>query len=229
MHPQLLNDRGSKRPFDVSFRHVCANGHTMGNKAWPNSLENQIVTKLNTLSHQLVAALFQKSLPAKLAHRPAGRTLVNSHSTKDSAQVTAPGAIISMIAAVSSRPNKQNRSARSPMPLPIALARHPSCEPVHVRCVPIRRTPSATARPGNEIEGGQTGYCTGHSGPLSGSRRGSSRCLPPGLAWWSSPSLKTASTSCIPEPITEIGVLAAAAVLFGSRSLEFQQLLQFEA
>jgi hypothetical protein len=29
--------------------------------------------------------------------------------------------------------------------------------------------------------------------------------------------------------ITEIGVLAAAAVLFGSRSLEFQQLLQFEA
>jgi hypothetical protein len=63
MHPQLLNDRGSKRPFDVSFRHVCANGHTMGNKAWPNSLENQIVTKLNTLSHQLVAALFQKSLP----------------------------------------------------------------------------------------------------------------------------------------------------------------------
>jgi hypothetical protein len=147
MHPQLLNDRGSKRPFDVSFRHVCANGHTMGNKAWPNSLENQIVTKLNTLSHQLVAALFQKSLPAKLAHRPAGRTLVNSHSMKDSAQVTAPGAIISMITAVSTRPNKQKRTTCSCMPLPIALPPHPLCEPAHMRCVPMRRAPS-TARQG---------------------------------------------------------------------------------
>jgi hypothetical protein len=32
------------------------------------------------------------------------------HSMRDSAQVTAPGAIIRMIAAMSSRPNKQNRS-----------------------------------------------------------------------------------------------------------------------
>jgi hypothetical protein len=32
------------------------------------------------------------------------------HSMRDSAQVTCPGAIIRMIAAVSSRPIKQNRS-----------------------------------------------------------------------------------------------------------------------
>ena len=34
---------------------------------------------------------------------------------KDSAHVTDPGAIINMIAAVSSKPTKQNKSTRSPM------------------------------------------------------------------------------------------------------------------
>jgi hypothetical protein len=37
------------------------------------------------------------------------------HSMRDSAQVTAPGAIINMIATATARPNKQNRIARSPM------------------------------------------------------------------------------------------------------------------
>jgi hypothetical protein len=45
-----------------------------------------------------------------------------NHSMRDSAQVTAPGAIISMITAVSSRPNKQNRSTCSRISLSIALA-----------------------------------------------------------------------------------------------------------
>jgi hypothetical protein len=33
-----------------------------------------------------------------------------------------------VITAVSSKPNKQNRLARPPMPLPKALPPHPSCE-----------------------------------------------------------------------------------------------------
>jgi hypothetical protein len=53
------------------------------------------------------------------------------HPIKDSAQVTDPGAIISTIAAVSSRPNKQNRSTCSRMPMPIAACAGLSCEPVH--------------------------------------------------------------------------------------------------
>jgi hypothetical protein len=53
------------------------------------------------------------------------------HPIKDSAQVTDPGAIISTIAAVSSRPIKQNRSTCSRMPMPIAACAGLSCEPVH--------------------------------------------------------------------------------------------------
>jgi hypothetical protein len=52
---------------------------------------------------------------------------------KDSAQVTAPGAIISMIAAVSTRPNKQNRSTCSRISPSIALALQLLCEPAHAR------------------------------------------------------------------------------------------------
>jgi hypothetical protein len=55
------------------------------------------------------------------------------YSTRDIAQVTAPGATASMIAAVSTRPNKQNRSARSSMRLLIAFASRPLCEQVHSR------------------------------------------------------------------------------------------------
>jgi len=49
------------------------------------------------------------------------------YSTRDIAQVTAPGATASMIAAVSTRPNKQNRSARSSMRLLYPL--------LHAHCV----------------------------------------------------------------------------------------------
>src|SRR5262249_45475321 len=45
--------------------------------------------------------------------------------TRDIAQVTALGATASKIATVSSRPNKQNRSARSSMPLLIPLGPRP--------------------------------------------------------------------------------------------------------
>jgi hypothetical protein len=72
-----------------------------------------------------------------------GCLLLVNHSMRDSAQVTAPGAIISMITAVSTRPNKQKRTTCSRMPLPIALPPHPLCEPAHMRCLPMRRTPSA--------------------------------------------------------------------------------------
>jgi hypothetical protein len=41
------------------------------------------------------------------------------HSMRDSAQVTAPGAVTSMIVAVSTRPNRQNRSTRSRMSVPL--------------------------------------------------------------------------------------------------------------
>jgi hypothetical protein len=60
---------------------------------------------------------------------------------KESAQVTAPGAITSMIAAVSTRPNKPNRSTCSRIWLSIALAPQLSCEPAHV-CwfLEVRRT-----------------------------------------------------------------------------------------
>src|SRR6516225_2125088 len=43
-----------------------------------------------------------------------------AHSMKASAQVTAPGAITSMIVAVSTRPNGQNRSIRSRMSVPLS-------------------------------------------------------------------------------------------------------------
>jgi hypothetical protein len=41
------------------------------------------------------------------------------HSMRASAQVTAPGAITSRIAAVSTRPNRQNRSTCSRMSVPL--------------------------------------------------------------------------------------------------------------
>jgi hypothetical protein len=42
-----------------------------------------------------------------------------AHSMRDSAQVTAPGAVTSMIVAVSTRPNRQNRSPCSRMSVPL--------------------------------------------------------------------------------------------------------------
>jgi len=61
-------------------------------------------------------------------------------SMRDSAQVTSSGAINSMIAAMSTRPNRQNRSTCSRISVPIALTPPPPCEPVHIRCAPMRRT-----------------------------------------------------------------------------------------
>ena len=60
-------------------------------------------------------------------------------SMRDSAQVTSSGAINSMIATMSTRPNRQNRSS-SRISVPIALTPPPPCELVHMRCAPMRRT-----------------------------------------------------------------------------------------
>ena len=73
-----------------------------------------------------------------IAGRRKGRG--SAHSTRDSAQVTASGAVTSVIVAVSTRPNRQNRSTCSRMSAPIALMPPPPCEPVHMRCAPMRRT-----------------------------------------------------------------------------------------
>jgi len=64
-------------------------------------------------------------------------------SMRDSAQVISPGAINSMIAVMSTRPTRpkrQNRSTCSRISVPIALTPPPQCEPVHMRCAPMRRT-----------------------------------------------------------------------------------------
>src|SRR5262249_25122533 len=68
-------------------------------------------------------------------------------SMRDSAQVTSSGAINSMIAAMSTRPNRQNRSTCSRISVPIALTPPPPCEPVHIRCAPMRRTSRPRALP----------------------------------------------------------------------------------
>ena len=47
------------------------------------------------------------------------RALASAQSKTDSAQVTAPGAMANMIAAVSTRPNRQNRSTWSRMSVPL--------------------------------------------------------------------------------------------------------------
>ena len=65
---------------------------------------------------------------------------ISGHSMSDSAQVTSPGAINSMIAAMSTRPARQKRRTCSRMSVPIALTPPPPCEPVHMRCAPMRRT-----------------------------------------------------------------------------------------
>ena len=51
--------------------------------------------------------------------RPAGGGRREAHSMRDSAHVTAPGAVTSMSVAVSTRPNRQNRSTRSRMSAPL--------------------------------------------------------------------------------------------------------------
>ena len=79
----------------------------------------------------------------------------SGHSMSDSAQVTSPGAINSMIAAMSTRSNRQNRSTLSRMSVSIALTPPPPCEPVHMRCAPIRRIRSHCAA--NPISPGQAG------------------------------------------------------------------------
>jgi hypothetical protein len=45
-----------------------------------------------------------------------------------------------MIAAMSTRPVRHNRRTCSRMSVPIALTPPPPCEPVHMRCAPMRRT-----------------------------------------------------------------------------------------
>jgi len=75
-------------------------------------------------------------------------------SMRDSAQVTSSGAINSMIATMSTRPNRQNRSS-SRISVPIALTPPPPCELVHMRCAPMRRTRAHCAA--NPISPGHAG------------------------------------------------------------------------
>src|SRR5262249_56946217 len=101
------------------------------------------------------------SLKQKFCVRRLGRDRLH-HSTKDIAQVTALGATASRIATVSTRPNKQNRSARSSMPLPVRLAPRPTWHCLYpsrrARCMnqfterrrPCRR-PSSRSRIGEEF------------------------------------------------------------------------------
>src|SRR5262249_13535327 len=57
----------------------------------------------------------------------------------DSAQVTSPGAINSMIAAISSRPTRENRNTLSRMLVLISAYATPAVyETVHMRCAPMR-------------------------------------------------------------------------------------------
>ena len=79
----------------------------------------------------------------------------SGHSMSDSAQVTSPGAINSMIATMSTRPNRQNKSTCSRISVPVALAPPPPCEPVHMRGALMRRTRAHCAA--NPISPGQTG------------------------------------------------------------------------
>jgi hypothetical protein len=60
-----------------------------------------------------------------------------------------------MIATMSTRPNRQNRSTSSRISVPIALTLPPPCELVHMRCAPMRRTRAHCAA--NPISGGQAG------------------------------------------------------------------------
>src|SRR6516165_9178057 len=67
-------------------------------------------------------------------NRPSARQIIagrrkgpgSAHSTRDSAQVTASAAVTGMIVAVSTRPNRQNRSTCSRMSAPIALTPPPA-------------------------------------------------------------------------------------------------------
>jgi hypothetical protein len=54
-----------------------------------------------------------------------------------------------MIAAMSTRPNRQNRSTCSRMSVLIALTPPCLCEPVHMRCAPMRshRAPTSLTKP----------------------------------------------------------------------------------
>jgi hypothetical protein len=54
-----------------------------------------------------------------LLRKPGGRPAGAAHSMRASAQVTAPGAATSIIVAVSTRPNRQNRSTCSRMSVPL--------------------------------------------------------------------------------------------------------------
>ena len=101
-------------------------------------------------------------------------------SMRDSAQVTSPGASNSMIAAMSTRPTRQNRSTWSRMSVPIALTPPPPCEPVHMRCAPMRRTALA---PRCYPKGGHGHLCS----PLPGHWQGQGpRAVPPPVRWLSS-------------------------------------------
>jgi hypothetical protein len=88
-------------------------------------------------------------------------------SMRDSAQVTSPGALNSMIAAMSTRPTRQNRSTCSRMSVPIALTPPPPCEPVHMRCAPMRRTALAPRR---YPKGGHGHLCPPLPGPPAWAR-----------------------------------------------------------
>ena len=91
--------------------------------------------------------------PESAAAQAASAQVISS--MRDSAQVTSFGAINSMIATMSTRPNRQNRSTSSRISVPIALTLPPPCELVHMRCAPMRRTRAHCAA--NPISPGQAG------------------------------------------------------------------------
>jgi hypothetical protein len=97
------------------------------------------------------------------------------HPMKENAQVTAPGAITSMIAAVSTRPNKPNRSTCSRIWLSIALAPQLSCEPAHV-CwfLEVRRTALQGGRA--QLRSVASPWRVTECVPWSGIRQTSSSC-----------------------------------------------------
>jgi len=70
-----------------------------------------------------MAGRFMSTRPSTNSNVEAGKSLPAgaAHSMRASAQITAPGAMTSMIVAVSTRPNRQNRSTRSRMSVPLVV------------------------------------------------------------------------------------------------------------
>src|SRR5262249_45546809 len=87
-HLAAIQPRNTRVQTDLT---VIAGGDREHNRAAPSSVRARR------------PCFIKAPMPLQLTRHPA-------HSMRDSAQVTSPGAINSMIAAMSTRPNRQNRS-----------------------------------------------------------------------------------------------------------------------